>query len=361
MVRKDLNMNVYKLPDRYLKVCWKHMDRDNSGFITLNEFAGLLRRYSRFGNKAFKQTIGLHKAHGETLVELAHDDAAGHAARVMDMADRFVKNDQLTYSEMSVFLKDTQYQDFLNFMSSDRAREFKLDDTDKSMSIDVIELEAAYTRYIQFKADNAKGMSSMLKTRSEASLPGDSVFSLGKDNSTSQSVRNLREYVKIGGFTSINQDKYASLGTKPRSYSDYTDMVNRMQSNLTERQTIRNLSDATCANGEPRYQLTKSPIKSYSGNFYMADTVKTKWGGERSRHDTPQLIKRVIVPPSEQEFIDQLKEHDKAVLWRDTLDPELHWSDRLHQSSTSGNLIHLKIRTEEQRHRQLDCLHSGTH
>ena len=62
-----------------------------------------------------------------------------------------------------------------------------------------------------------------------------------------------------------------------------------------------------------------------------------------------------------QEFMDALRNFDKRSLWQETLDPELHWSDRLHQSSTTGNLIHLKIRTEEQRHRQIDCLHSGTH
>lgn len=75
------------------------IDTDGSNLVTVNEFAGLLRRYQHSKKK------GSTVSGKEPLPEY---DIAGHARRIMAMADKMVKNEELTVTEMQTFLANTE-------------------------------------------------------------------------------------------------------------------------------------------------------------------------------------------------------------------------------------------------------------
>lgn len=151
------------------------IDTDGSNLVTVNEFAGLMRRYR------FKKKDGSTPTGKEPLPEY---DIAGHAGRIMAMADKMVRNQELNVTELQTFLANTEsvlsacpclryhhvgrssdyydrfsnhrYHEFGAWITKDRQKlqcylsGFKQADGDKSMTLNRDQLEQCYARFLEY-------------------------------------------------------------------------------------------------------------------------------------------------------------------------------------------------------------------
>jgi len=154
----------------------------------------------------------------------------------------------------------------------------------------------------------------------------------------------LREYQKIGDYTSIDKTHYAHLGMqiKPQKTSD---LLRKLEADYNQSKFYHDRSESTCSDGRPRYAMSLKPPHAYRArNCLEEGDVSTPWGGTRKALSDLRLIKGLMktAPPDEIHFMEQLKSHDQESLWLECLDPQTHWSDRLAKTRTASHLVRLQ-------------------
>ena len=82
IVRKDLKLDRSKVPNSALSSLWLQIDLDGNGTVSVNEFAGLMRRFSKFGIASLEMQDS----------KIDAQDSAAHAAKMMEIADKIEVN-----------------------------------------------------------------------------------------------------------------------------------------------------------------------------------------------------------------------------------------------------------------------------
>jgi len=57
VLRKEVKIRKTEISDEELNLLWATFDSDGSGHVTIKEFSGFMRRYQKFGKKAFSGKI----------------------------------------------------------------------------------------------------------------------------------------------------------------------------------------------------------------------------------------------------------------------------------------------------------------
>ena len=76
-----------------------------------------------------------------------------HAATLMGVCDRVVKNDKLTISELQIGLDHHVYGEFVAWLLGDRHRVFREIDADRSHTLEIDELERAFDLYKELRQE----------------------------------------------------------------------------------------------------------------------------------------------------------------------------------------------------------------
>lgn len=344
IIRDVLKIKRHEISDDCIFTTWNYFDSDNTGTVTRVDCIGKMRRYTRYG---LDSLVGLlHRS-------IAPDDIKAHAARMVDIADNFCKNDELTIAEMETFLPRTEYEGFLHWFLDDHAKAMKQVDNDKSMSLTTDELEMAYESFLVHQrahmGDNRKSDIQLPKKHNDPWYPGSlaaNTLPAGQDARTA-GIRTLRDYKRINNYSSIDSQYYCTIGvdrSEERLAAART-QVAKLNETLAKQSSVRKKFDMTCHTGLPRYQITPEPIKAYTTIVPEDAFVPTPYHGVRSINDKPVLIKGQSAPPSEAHFMQEVARRRGKPLWLDTLEPDMHWSDRLAALPTNSFMMRMADRT----------------
>lgn len=339
VLRKEVKILKTEISDEELHLLWGTFDSDGSGYITIKEFSGFMRRYARFGANSFAGKVPITPM--GNVKELA--------LSIMMAGKAMMKEDnRLSVEDLEVQFRGTEYEQFVGWLMANVDRF----DEDASGTIDIKELEAAIGEFIhEMERDKARIQSSKsLKSSSSTPalhtagpLPG--IPGLGSSASAS-SLPGVRGYRTIAGYSSISRQG-PIMGQIPFTSESGVQLHDRLLADLQLAKELRNRYEETTFTGAPATSLTPLPIESYVAGAHLNSSVETRWGGWRSRYDRPILIKNTILPPEERRFLEQVRESHKPSMWPKPLEKGMHWCQKLNSIPTMCQLLRKQQKFED--------------
>ncbi|GMH71450.1 hypothetical protein TrST_g6014 [Triparma strigata] len=342
VLRKEVKIRKTEVSDNELHLLWATFDSDGSGFVTIKEFSGFMRRYQHFGKASFLGKI--------PITPMANVKELSNA--IMEAGKAMMKEDnKLVLDEVTTQFQGTEYQEFAGWLHANADRY----DEDGNGRIEIHELETAIHEFqLEMDRDKARlaagGPETTLKTA--ASMPN-----LGAFNTTrpinpynfmtmNEKMKSIREYRTIAGYSSVERAG-PIMGRIPHRASDWAPVAEKLRIDLDLKKTTRDRYEDTTFTGAPSTSLTKLPLASYKAGAHMHNYVNTRWGGWRSRNDKVMLIKNTILPPEEKQFLEQVRESHKPPMWPKPMEEDLHWSQRLSTIPTMSKLMQSQSRYED--------------
>ncbi len=337
VLRKEVKIRKTEVSDDELRLLWAVFDADGSGYVTIKEFSGFMRRYQHFGKSSFTGKV--------PITPMAN--VKDLASTIMESGRAMMKeNDLLNIDDLEAHYRGTDYEEFAAWLSKNHESY----DNDGNGHINMEELEVAVHEFqLQMERDRARMQAS--KPAVTAGLGGGmmahstSLPNLGTTYGSEMSMGlvppggvPIKGYRTIAGYSSIKREG-PIMGNIPLRASDWVDVAEKLRIDFESKKDMRDRYEDTTFTGAPATSLTKLPLASYKAGAHMHNYVRTKWGGWRSRNDKPKLIKNAILPPEERKFLEQVRESHKPAMWPEPLPGDLHWCQRLDRVPTMSKLI----------------------
>mmetsp|Transcript_22346 Transcript_22346/g.46457 ORF Transcript_22346/g.46457 Transcript_22346/m.46457 type:complete len:419 (+) Transcript_22346:127-1383(+) len=348
VLRKEVKIRKTEVSDDELHILWGTFDADGSGTVSIKEFAGFMRRYQRFGASSFSGKIPITPM--GNVKELA--------TSIMEEGRKHMKEDnKLVIEEIVVHFEGTEYEQFAQWLHANHARydedgngRFEIGELEHAIHEFQLEMERDKARLTGKSPDPAPAMtqSQSLPNLGSAYLTGKEYRPANPYNAMTMEdkMRSIRDYRTVAGYSSISRSGVI-MGNVPHRASDWQDVADKLRVDLEGKKECRERYEDTTFTGAPSTSITKLPLASYNAGAHMHNYVPTKWGGWRSRYDKPQLIKGIILPPEEREFMEQVKHSHTAPFWPKPMEDDLHWCQRLSTIPTMGSLIRTQNKYEE--------------
>jgi Ca2+-binding EF-hand superfamily protein len=337
VLRREVKIRKTEISDEELKLLWATFDADGSGFVTIKEFSGFMRRYQHFGKAAFAGKV--------PITPMANIKDLSKA--ILDAGRELMKEqDTLNIEEVASIFQGTEYEQFASWLSANHGRY----DDDGNGKIEMHELEHAIFEF-QLEMERDKARLTVGKPLAGSASMGNLTGAFGDTNSLtkSSSLASLRDppgYCTIAGYSSIKREG-AIMGNVPLRASDWEPVAEKLRIDFETKREFRDRYEDTTFTGAPATSLTKLPLESYRAGAHMHNFVSTRWGGVRSRNSKPILIKGSILPPEEKKFLEQVRESHKPSFWPQPMQNDLHWCQRLSAIPTMSSVIRTQNKYEE--------------
>ena len=113
VLRKEVKIRKTEVSDNELHLLWATFDSDGSGFVTIKEFSGFMRRYQHFGKASFLGKI--------PITPMANVKELSNA--IMEAGKAMMKEDnKLVLDEVTTQFQGTEYQEFAGWLHANADR-----------------------------------------------------------------------------------------------------------------------------------------------------------------------------------------------------------------------------------------------
>ena len=337
VLRKEVGIRKTEIGDDELRMLWATLDQDGSGTVTIKEFAGFMRRYRNFGKMAF---------HGKVpITPIANVKELGRA--ILDAA-RVMQEQKggINIQQIKAAFDGTEYEQFGGWLQGNAERY----DEDGSGSIEPRELDAAVLEFqVEMERDRERlkcGSNNSNKQLPLDSMGGSEMMMKSRSPASLLDPRDPPGYKTVAGYSSIKREG-AIMGNVPLRASDWSSVAEKLRLDFESKREARNRYEDTTFTGAPATALTATPLEGYKAGAHLNNSVKTRWGGERSRNSKLILIKGNIIPPEEKLFLLQLRESNKPNFWPVPMEGDLHWCQRLSAVPTMSSIMTTQTKYEE--------------
>jgi hypothetical protein len=339
VIRKELKLTTLAVSEGEMRVLWAVIDEDGSGTLSIKEFCGFMRRYTRFGKASFKGKIPM-----EIIADL--EGLRGSIMAQVKGITNTVGEFQL--DDLNNLLRGTQYSQFGGWLTANKLAY----GIDSQGAFEVSILCVAITNFCgeQLK-DKSRLDAAMFGVRRMTEMGGGTTKStsnlhnlhndfgdmsspmqgmmvqtgtMSKSHSTSflpdlGGAKQSHGYVTIAGYSSIERGG-PIMGSTPLKGLHFKDFTQKLKADFHQKKYCRERYEDTSFTGEAANSLTAIPIASYTAGAHLDTHVRTRWGGARSRTDKPMTIKGIL-PPEELRFVRDVINHKQKIgqFWKKPL------------------------------------------
>ena len=264
VLRHCVKIRRTEISDAELKLLWATFDADGSGYVTIKEFSGFMRRYQHFGKAAFMGKI--------PITPMANVKDLSRA--ILEAGRSMMKEEgKLELSGICGVFEGGEYEQFSQWLHSNGDRY----DEDGNGMIELGELEIAIFEF-QMEMEKDKARLNVTKPRLAGSASVGQLEPLGGGTMMqSASLASLQDppgYCTVAGYSSIKREG-PIMGNVPLSASDWEPVAEKLRINFEAKRAMRD-----------RYER---PRRFYSIWFINAHTIYTS--GTRTR--------RLLAPPQQ--------------------------------------------------------------